>query len=222
MKNLYGENLFSKDELILKISDENIDIDEFVEIALNNQVIRDNIIQLMLKNKQIMVYYHSYYVIARASEVEPNLFYPYWDDFASLLNHPNSYHRDFALVILANLTKVDIEDKFSHIYTDYFKHINDAKFMTARQCVQNTAKILANKKELTDNIIDILLDMDGRCDFAEKQKALLKSDIIEVFDEFYEQINNKKGLNRFVKNELDSISPKTRKKAKEFIRTYNL
>jgi hypothetical protein len=94
--------------------------------------------------------------------------------------------------------------------------------MTARQCVQNTAKILANKKELTDNIIDILLGMDGRCDFAEKQKALLKSDIIEVFDEFYEQINNKKGLNRFVKNELDSISPKTRKKAKEFIRTYNL
>jgi len=62
-----------------------------------------------------MVYYHSYYIIARASEISPELFYEYWDDFATLLNHENSYHRDFGLSLIANLTKIDKINKFSNI-----------------------------------------------------------------------------------------------------------
>ena len=169
-----------------------------------------------------MVYYNSYYIISRASELKPELFYKYWDDFLLLLNHQNSYHRDFALNLLANLTRVDKENKFSLIFDEYFSHINDEKFMTSRQCIQNTAKILTNKGELTEDIIDILLDIDARCDFPEKQKALLKSDVIDLFDEFYEQINDKEMINEFVKPELDSISPKTRKKAKNFVRKYSI
>lgn len=189
---------------------------------MNDPSIRDTIVNLMLKNEKIMVYYHSYYILSKASQLKPGLFYKYWDDFVSLLNHKNSYHRDFALVLLANLTKVDKDNKFAPIFDDYFIHINDAKFSTARHCVQSTAKILVNKEELTLDIVNILLDVDNRCDFPEKQKALLKSDIIHLFHEHYEKINNKEDINIFVENELDSISPKTRKKAIEFIRRYNL
>ena len=92
--------------------------------------------------------------------------------------------------------------------------------MTARKCVQNTGKILESKGELTGNITDILLDVDKRCDFPLKQKALLKSDIIEVFYKFYGQINNRKQVNEFVKEELNSVSPKTRKVAKKYMETY--
>jgi hypothetical protein len=49
-----------------------------------------------------MVYYHCYYVVEKASQKRPELFYPYWDDIAALLVHKNSYHRDFALDILGN------------------------------------------------------------------------------------------------------------------------
>ncbi|MDO9045775.1 MAG: hypothetical protein Q7U35_10805 [Methanobacteriaceae archaeon] len=124
--------------------------------------------------------------------------------------------------LLANLTQVDAENKFSLIFDEYFSHISDEKFMTSRQCIQNTGKILGNNTELRGNIINILLDIDARCDFPEKQKALLKSDVIELLDEFYEQINDKEMINAFVKPELDSISPKTRKKAKNFIRKYSI
>lgn len=212
----------TEDNLIIKISDKDVDIDKFADMALKDPQIRDTLVQLMLNNQKIMVYHHSFYIISEASQREPELFYHYWDDFVSLLNHPNSYHRDFALVMLANLTRADRENKFSLLFDDYFSHINDEKFMTARKCIQNTAKILANKEELTEDIINILLDVDKRCDFPKKRKALLKSDVIELFSEFYVQIDNKEGVNEFVKGELVSISPRTKKKAMEFVRKYNI
>lgn len=212
----------SEYDLIMKISDKNVNVDEFVEMTLKDPSIRNTIVNLMLKNEKIMVYYHSYYIVSKASQLKPGVFYKYWDDFASLLNHKNSYHRDFALVLLANLSKVDNENKFVLLFDEYFSHINDVKFSTARQCIQNTAKILANKEELTGDVVDTLLDVNNRCNFPEKQKALLKSDVIELFDEYYEQISKKEDVNRFVKEELGSISPKTRKEAKYFVRKHNI
>lgn len=206
-----------QDDLISQISDKNVNIDKFAEIVINNEVIRDKIINQMLNNEHIMAYYHSYNILAKASELKPELFYKYWSDFASLLNHANSYHRDFGLTLIANLTKVDEKNLFSSIFDDYFKCINDAKFMTARHCIQNTSKILANKSELKEDILDILLNIDELCNFSMKQKALLKSDVINVFDKFYEQIGHKEMINKFIKVELDSISPKTKKIAREFI-----
>ena len=211
-----------KNDLISEISDKNVDVDKFAEIVINEESIRIEIINQMLNNTHIMVYYHSYNVLAKATELNPELFYRCWEDFASLLNHENSYHRDFGLTLIANLTKVDNEGKFSSVFDDYFKRINDAKFMTARHCIQNTAKILANKNELMKDTLNILLDIDKRCNFSEKQKALLKSDVIVVFDKFYEQIDRKERINKFVKAELSSISPKTKKRAREFILKYEI
>ncbi len=94
--------------------------------------------------------------------------------------------------------------------------------MTARHSIQNTAKILANKNELKEYIADILLNVDGLCTFSEKQKALLKSDVIDIFDKFYDEIDSKKMIKKFVKVELDSISPKTKKRAREFILKYEI
>ncbi len=211
-----------QDDLISQISDKNVDIDKFAEIVINKESIRHEIISQMLNNEYIMIYYHSYYILAKASELKPELFYKYWDDFASLLNYTNSYHRDFGLTLIANLTKVDKENKFLSIFEDYFKCINDAKFMTARHCIQNTSQILTNKSELKENILNMLLNIDKLCDFSRKQKALLKSDIIEVFDKFYSQMTDKEIVNNFVMSELDSISPKTKKRAKEFISKYKI
>lgn len=154
--------------------------------------------------------------------LSPGLVNQSHDDFVLLLDHPNSYHRDFGLVLLANLTGVDTENRFSLIFEKYFEHVNDEKFMTAHFCIQNCAKILANKGELKEDIFHILMETDLRCDFPEKQKALLKSFVIEVFDKHYTKIDNKKEINNFVRAQLDSISPKTKKKAKEFVVKYDI
>jgi hypothetical protein len=209
-------------ELIQEISVRDVDVDSFVQLAIDDDRIRDEIVHQMLCHPHIMVYYHCYYVVDKASRERPELFYPYWDSVASLLEHANSYHRDFALTILANLTQVDHRDLFCEVFGDYFGHIDDEKFMTGQCCVQNSVKILVSKPELRDRIVALLLDVDHLCAYTEKQKALLRCDVMEVLDSIYEKVNDRDGANEFIRANVGSISPKARRKAKELVRRHGL
>lgn len=109
---------------------------------------------------------------------------------------------------------------------DYLNHINDPKFMTALCMVRNTKKIIRHQPDLREPIIDFLIGVDNRCNYPDKQKALLKCDIIEVLDEVFhacarETIQDRKRIEDFVRSEINSISPKTRKTAQEFIKKHN-
>jgi len=210
------------DELIERIAEKDIDIDAFVHLAIHNESIRAEIVHQMLTHPAIMVYYHCYYVVEKASREHPEIYYPYWNDIAHLLHHANSYHRDFAVEIIGNLTKVDREDRFPAVADEYFSIINDEKFMTGNCCVKNLLKVYRHRSEQRRRIIQTLLEIDERCDYTEKQKAVLKADVLEIFDAVYDVEPARNRINAFIKNELDSISPKTRRKAKQLVRKYRL
>ena len=210
------------EEMIKKVSVKGFDVDEFVEFAISDTPARQAIVHHMVTNPAIMTYYHCYYVVEKASQTHPEPFYSYWDDIAALLYHKNSYHRDFALEIIGNLTKVDHENRFAGIADKYLSIINDEKFMTGNCCVKNLLKIYRHKEEQRERIIETLLDIDNRCDYTEKQKGVLKADVLEIFDEVYEQAPKRDEINEFIRAEVNCISPKTRKKAKELIKKFNL
>jgi hypothetical protein len=209
-------------DLALEISAKDFDRDEFVHTAILEAQVRDEIVKLMVTNADIMVYYHCFYVVSQASQERPELFYKYWPAIAPLLDHENSYHRDFALNILANLTQVDKDHLFPDLYESYFAHLHDQKFMTARCCVQNAAKVMRNLPELRDKLVALLLDLENRCRYPAKQKALLKHDVLVILDEVYEGQAHKENLIRFIRTEVKSLSPKTRNKAQELARKYGL
>ncbi|SDY23313.1 hypothetical protein SAMN05421736_101732 [Evansella caseinilytica] len=208
--------------LINKIADKHVNIAYFAETVRNDENIRAEVIRQLLTNNNIMVYYHCYYIISRASEEEPELFYEYWDDFAALLDHHNSYHRDIGLTLIANLTKIDEKDLFSGLYDKYIQHFNDAKFMTAQCFLQNIKKIVMHKKQYIEDIVKLLVEADNRCHYPKKQKELLKSDIIDVFAVVYRCTINKGIVEEFITAQRNSLSPKTRKKAKSLINKYGL
>jgi len=208
-------------ELIDKISAKDADIGRFVQLALDDARIRDEIMHQMLTHPHIMVYYHCFYVVSKASQIKPKLFYPYWDEIAALLHYKNSYHRDFALTILANLTLVDDEERFSQLFDAYFEHINDEKFMTGQCCIQNSRKILEHKPELQKPILARLLDMDKLCTYTGKQKAVLKCDVLDVLEGIYPRVRSKQ-VDDFIRSGVYSISPKTKRKAKALITALEL
>jgi hypothetical protein len=209
-------------ELIQEISVKDVDVDKFVQLVISEDHTRNEVIKQLLTNPNIMVYYHCYYVVDKASQARPELFYPYWPGLVPLLKHKNSYHRDIALTIIANLTRVDQDDLFSTIYHDYFEHMNDNKFMTGQCCVRNSGKIIRNKPKLRNQIIGLLLDVDNQCTYTEKQKELMKSDVLEILDVVYGQAIDKEGVDRFIRVSVNSISPKTRQKAKELVEKHCL
>ena len=87
---------------------------------------------------------------------------------------------------------------------------------------QHSVKILANKPGLRDRIVALLLDVDSRCAHTEKQKALLRCDVLEVLDSVYEDVSERKGVHEFIRSNLDSISPKARRKSNELVRKHGL
>lgn len=139
-----------------------------------------------------------------------------------MLNHKNSCHRDFVLTIIANLTAVDESNRFEIIEGDYFACINDEKFSTGQCCVRNCKKVYKFKPEQRDNIILLLLKVDNLCEYPEKQLGLLKIDILKLFEKFYEGIREKDRIDEFVRAQVDSLSPRTRQKSKDFTNIYNL
>ena len=209
-------------KLLQEVAAKDVDIKRFAKLAIRDAQIRDELVGQMRTHPHIMVYYHCFYAVDKASRERPDLFYQYWEDIASLLDHANSYHRDFALTILANLTQVDHADLFSGIFEDYFAHLDDDKFMTSQCCVQNSLKILRNKPEWRAPIISLLLTIGSRSRYPEKQLELLKCDVVAVLDEIYEEIEANEKVIAFIKAGETSISPKMRRTAKQVVAKYGL
>lgn len=207
-------------DLIQEISATDVNVSHFVQLAITEDQTREEIIHQLTTNPNIMVYYHCYYVADQASQERPDLFYQYWDQMAALLHHKNSYHRDIGLTVLANLIAVDRDDRFAAIYDDYFAHLNDAKFMTGQCCVRNSMKILRHKPTYSTPILALLLDIDRLCTYTEKQKAVLKCDVLDILDAVYKENSDRKGMDEFIRACTSSLSPKTRRKAKEMLRKY--
>ncbi|GMQ61611.1 hypothetical protein [Vallitalea maricola] len=213
------DNLF-----IEEIKKKDLDIAALAEKIIDNKEYRDRIVLYLTTYKEIMVYYNSYYVLAHASEIKPELFYEYWNQFASLLNHNNSYHRDIGMTLIANVTAVDVDNKFDHIFDEYVKCIDDEKFMTAQCCVRNLKKILKYREELIEKISNMVLNIEHITSYPKKQTELLKYDILEIFDSVYDkvEVDDKSKIDIFINECIESISPKTKKMAKRLKKKYKL
>ena len=76
-----------------------------------------------------------------AESQETDIWYDYFDDFASLLEHPKSLVRNRVLYILAANAQWDEENRFDSIIGDFLTHITDEKPITSRQCVKALAQV---------------------------------------------------------------------------------
>jgi hypothetical protein len=209
------------EKLLEDISKKSFDKQKYVDMIISDEELRDFIVDNMIHHPEIMKYYHCFYIVENASSLKPKLFYKYWDAVYKLLFHSNSYHRDFALIILANIAKADKENRFNEIIDDYMGLLNDTKYSTASYCVKNCAIIASIKQELLEKIINRLLNLENDNPFPEKQKALMMSDIIEGLELVINIYPNRDLLLSFVKKHVSSISPKTKKAAKEFLLKYS-
>jgi len=189
-------------EYIELVSKQNADIESLIESltkkVLIDEAFRQMVTDQLLSCNYIMVYYHSYLIIEAASKEEPLLFYDSWDKFVSLLDYKNSYHRNYGMQILANLTKVDDQNKFELIIDKFYKQLDDEKFLTRRYCILNSREIIKNKPFLSDSIINRLINFIRTTDNSEKQQNLIISDFVYLVSDIVSQIKKKEDLLEFL------------------------
>ncbi|MEQ8176242.1 MAG: hypothetical protein ABRQ26_14380 [Syntrophomonadaceae bacterium] len=199
------------------LADKDYDRASYIEKALLNEAMRDMLVEQLLTNPDIMIYYHCYEILDGATSSKPELFYGYWDRMRGLLRHKNSYHRNAGLAILANLSRVDDEGRTEAIIDDYMGFLVDDKLLTACYCVDNCAKIIISKPQLEAKITDCLLNFEETCPYTEKQRGLLAARIIEAFDAVFDLSSKKDEMLSFANHHAGSVSPKARKLVKQFL-----
>lgn len=158
--------------------------------------------------------YNCFQSLLKITEEHPYLVYPAWQRLASMLRSPNSFQRNIAVHLLANLTQADPLGRFEQIADEYLALLDDESIIPARSLAQNAGRIARFKPALQSRITDLLLGVEAT---HHKQKELLKSDVIDAFDEYFAETRDKERILEFIAQQKDSDSPRTRKAARAFL-----
>ena len=116
-------------------------------------------------------------IISESQETDE--WYEYFDDFATLLDHPKSLVRNRALYILAANAQWDEENRFDKIISDYLTHVTDEKPITARQCVKALAQVGVAKPQYIPRILSSLRNAD-LSKYKASMRPLIEKDIEET------------------------------------------
>jgi len=106
--------------------------------------------------------------------------YPFWEVFRTKMKSDNSYQRSIGLMLIAENTKWDAENKLEDSIDDYLSLLNDEKPITIRQCIQSLSSIVPYKRNLYDRIVKALLSLDMEKVKETMRKSILL-DIINIF-----------------------------------------
>ena len=172
-----------------------------------------------LRSKKETFRYNCHKVLMLISEGHGQVLYPKWDYLVEQLSSDNTYWKMSALQILANLTSVDGEGKFEQIFDKYYGLLDDKSMITAAHVAGASSKIVKSKPELEMKITARLLNLDGTHHEPER-RDLVKGYAIEAFSEYFDQAKDKEGIIKFVEQQVDAKSPRTRKIAGDFLRRW--
>ena len=200
--------------MISELENREIDPNTFAKkVTENPDLINQYIDGLLSKNETYR--YNCFKVLYIVSENKPDLLYPHWNFFVNHLRSYNNYHKMSAILIITNLISVDTEDRFENVFDEFFENLKSRKTIVPIYIIKSSGKIVNFKPDLEGEITELLLNIENI--HPSKQIELVKAAVIESFSEFYENSKKKDEILHFVKNQINSHSPKTRKSAKEFL-----
>jgi len=200
--------------MINGLQSKKFDTDSYAEKLINDsELISQYLDGLLSKNETYR--YNCFKVLQLVSEKKPELLYPHWNFFVNHLNSGNNYHQMSAVIIIANITAVDKEQRFEDIFDFFYENLKTEKTIVPIYIIKSSGKIINYKPHLEGKITDLFINIEKI--HPGKQIELVKSAVIESFSEIFNKSSKKNEIMSFVKNQLKSTSPKTKKAAKKFL-----
>jgi hypothetical protein len=187
------------------------------QMTLKDEKVLQEALDGVLSKKDI-VRQNSFQALNFLSEKHPEKLYDKWYFFANLICKGNAFHKYIAIYIIANLTKADDENKFEKLFDTYYGLLGDKSVIPPAHVAVNSGKIALAKPKLRAEITSRLLDIDI---VVQRHKDLVKASAIEAFEAYFEKSKDQARIIEFVKAQLNCESPKTREKAKMFLKKWN-
>ena len=159
-------------------------------------------------------------VLMNLSEKHPDELYPYMDKFIALLGKKHRVLTWNAMAIIANLSSVDVNQKFDGIFDKYYGYLNDEYMVTVANVVGNSAKIALAKPYLADRITAELLKVQGlkvTPHLTEECKLVIAEQALKTFNTLINYTRNKQALIDFAKKHQNSPRTSLKKEATDFL-----
>ena len=192
--------------------------DKQAELALKDEKVLQELLDGLLSKKDT-IRYGSFKALNVLSEKHPERLYGSWDFFADLLASDYTHRKYIAIYIIANLTRVDSEEKFEKLFNTYYELLGDKSVIPPAHVAINSGKIALAKPKLQPEITNKLLEIEST---VQRHKDVVKASAIEEFDTYFEESKDQARIMEFVKAQLDCGSPKTRKKARAFLKKWSI
>jgi len=169
-----------------------------------------------LSDRQERVGYNCLKALMLVAEERPELLYPHWDVFVDLLRSHNTYLKLRGANLIAAVVGVDTDNRFERIFDEYYDLLDGRSVIAAAYIAGNSGKIATAHPELQSRITDRLFSID-QTHHPPDRKDLIKGHAVEALGEYFQESDDKVAILEFVRGELEGKSPRTRKKAKEFL-----
>jgi hypothetical protein len=214
-----------ENELLVKVADK-----KFTKEDLRRKLEQNfDLLAVLLKgtgSSKAAVRYTCAKVLMDLSEDYPEKLYPYWNEFTTLLDSKYRILTWNAMAIIANLAKVDTQDKLNAIFHKYYSFLNNGYMVTVATAVGNSAKIALAKPKLIPRITAELLNVENvsvNPHLTEECKRVIAEKAVGTFDLFFDKIeeNEKKKVLSFVERQLGSSRKTLRAKAAQFLKKHS-
>lgn len=189
-------------------------------IRKNDRRVVDKVLNLVESNNS-KVKYRSIKTLNHISKLKPSLLYENWDYFVEKLDSDNNILKWNSIEIIANMVKIDKDDKFIQIFNKYFDLIKNDTGITVYFVIENAASIINSKPELREQIIDLLIDVDKLNNLDQKNLDFLTGKTITTFQECFSHVESNDQVVEFVSKQKNSRRRLNRSKANKFLETYS-
>jgi len=211
-------------DIVAQIAQKGADLPKITEKIIKNPECIPELIEGLLAPKGTTRYAYEK-VLRLVSEKKPELIYPYFDTFVELLDNENSFLKWGAIITISNLTCVDSKGKFDKIFTKYYEPVKGPVMITANNIIGSSAKIAKAKPELTQKITHEILKVE-KAEYQRKGspspecRNVAIGQAIDSFDQFFDQIEDKNTVIKFVKHQLKNTRKPVAKRAEKFLKKH--
>jgi hypothetical protein len=164
-------------------------------------------------------------VLRQVAERRPELVYPWFDVFVEMLDCDNSFLKWGAILTVGHLAPADAQGKFEAIFAPYYAPITGPAMITAANIIGSSARIAQAKPHLVDAITREILRVEkarytNRGRPSPECRNVAIGHAIDTFESFFEQIEDKAAVLKFVHRQLRNTRAPVAKKAARFLQNH--
>jgi hypothetical protein len=200
------------------LTNKNADVAELSEKALKDEETLSEVFEGISSDKA-RIKYGCAKVLRFIAERNPQVLYPKWNFFASMLNNANTFLRCDGVYVIGHLAVVDSENKIDRAFDRLYNLLNDESMITAANLIGVSAIIAKAKPELEPKITNKLMSID-RTHHSAECKNVLKGHAMVALDAYFKESSEKKRILDFIRSELKNPRPGTKRKAMEFLKKW--